>query len=258
MAKIILFEENKDQKCVIRFVSGFRPKTWFRKARVEYSVSDSVMCQFEDEAHIPEFVIERIRHDFPNAMIRIVDFVDFFYGDYKLQRFWTIARYNDAGTEDYYCGNDLSRKPKYTEDFSEVSMMLSKTSAEETLLRIQSTSRDRVYVRQLYLNLRNELLTPIMIITCTSRGNGLTKYFTKLDGNRVRLCSTSGAARKFTYEDVLKEYEYLRTHNKNYLYAVLPVFKDNVNCKNIESYIHNNKISQMVVIDFQLKHLNRR
>lgn len=255
MAKIILFEENKEQKCVIRFVKGFRKKNWFRKARVEYSVSDSDVYKFESEAHIPEFVMERIKRDFPNAMIRIIDLVDFFYGDYKLQRFWTIARYND-GAEDYYCGNDIWKMPRYTEDFSEVRMMLSQTSAEETLRTIQATTRDRVYVRQLYINLKNELLTPVMMIICTSRGNGLTKYFSKLDGNRVRLCSTSVAARKFTYEEVLREYEYLRTHNKSYLYAVLPIFKDNVNCKDIEDYMEKHKISRMVAIDLQLKHLN--
>ena len=56
----------------------------------------------------------------------------------------------------------------------------------------------------------------------------------------------------------MKMYEYLRTENKNFLYAVLPEFKDNVNCKNIEAYMREKKVSRMIVLDVQLKFLNRK
>ena len=104
----------------------------------------------------------------------------------------------------------------------------------------------------------NELLSPVMMITCTTkREKQTTKYLARIEGNRLRLVNTSNAAKKFTYEDAMKQYEYLVTHNKNFMYAVLPVFKDNVHCRNIESYMREKKVSRMIVMDLQLRFLNR-
>ena len=79
-----------------------------------------------------------------------------------------------------------------------------------------------------------------------------------MDGNRLRLVETSFSASKFTYEIGLQMCEYLKQHNKNFLYAVLPDFKDNVSAKNIEQYMREHKVSRMIVMDLQLKFLNRK
>ena len=73
----------------------------------------------------------------------------------------------------------------------------------------------------------------------------------------MRLVTTSDAATKFNYEDVLTQFEHLKQTNKNFLYAVLPAFKDNVNVKNIESYMKENGTSRMLIMDLQLKFMNR-
>lgn len=256
MAKIVLFEENEKQKSVIRFVKGFRKKSWFRKERVEYTLILTEAYWFVEDKLVPEFVTERIKKDYPDSRVEIMDMDDFFE-KYVLHRFWVIARYADDDQEEYYSGNGLFNKATYSKDMTEVRMIMSESSAKETLRSIQQTTRDMVFIRTLYLNLVNELLTPVFMITCTSKGNDETKFFKKLDGNRVRMVGTSGAAAKFTYEEVLERFVYLQQHNKNFLYAVMPVFKDNVSARNIESYMKENKVSRMVLMDLQLKHLNR-
>lgn len=257
MERIIYFEENREQGSVIRFVKLFRKKRFLRKERVEYSIICTDAFIFEEGEGIPTFIAERINKDYPCAKVHVSKLSDFFE-KYFLHRFFVIARHTDDGIEDYYCGRNLSNDIAFTQDTQEISMILAHSSAEETLRTIQQTSRGKVFIRTLYLNLVNELLTPMFLITCTGKGSGGTKFFSKLDGNRLRLVATSFAAAKFTYEDVLTKFTYLQTHNKNFLYAVLPVFKDNVNCRNIESYMRENNISRMVAMDLQLKHLNTR
>lgn len=255
MGTLIYFEEDPKHYGAIRFVSGYRAKRWYWKEKISYSLSSSSAYPFMDN-YIKDKVCERIKRDYPNAKIYCTDGPSF-DKNFALHKFWVIARYTGSYQEEFYNGHDQQYKATYTKDISDVRIMLSESSAKETLRTIQQTTRDRVFIRALYLNLVNELLTPVFMITCTSKGNGETKFFRKLDGNRVRMVGTSGAATKFTYEEVLERFAYLQQHNKNFLYAVMPVFKDNVSARNIESYMKENKVSRMVVMDLQLKHLNR-
>lgn len=256
MAKIVYFEEHEGLKCIIRFVKGYRRGRWFLREKIWYSYSSIDGQPYVDEETL-ERVKARVKKDFPKAKIHCEDWNEF-SRKYQLQKFWVIGRWNENGREEFYSGNDRDNKPTYSEDIAEVRMMFAESSANETLRTIQQTTRDRVYTRTVYLNLVNELLTPVLMITCTSKSNDETKFFKKLDGNRVRMVGTSGAAAKFTYEEVLERFAYLQQHNKNFLYAVMPVFKDNVSARNIESYMKENKVSRMIVMDMQLKHLNTR
>lgn len=256
MAKIVLFEESEKQKCVIRFVKGFRKKSLFKKERVEYTLIQTEAYWFVEDMLVPEFVTDRIKKDYPNAKVEVMEMDDFFE-KYVLHRFWVIARYAEGYQEEYYCGHDQWNKATYTQDIPDVRMMFSESSAKETLRTIQQTTRDRVFIRTLYLNLVNELLTPMFMITCTSKGSQVTKYFAREEGKRLRLVTTSNAATRFDYEAVMKMFEHLRTTNKNFCYAVLPIFKDNVNSRNIESYMKEKRISRMLIMDLQLKFLNR-
>lgn len=255
MAKIVYFEENENQKCIIRFVKGYRRGRWFLREKILYSYSVVDGLPFVDEETIA-LVTTKVKKDYPKAVIHCEEYQKFMT-KHQVQKFWVIGRWHDHGREEFYTGNDQFNKPTYSENIPEVRMMFAESSANETLRTIQQTTRDRVYTRTVYLNLVNELLTPVFMITCTSKGNDETKFFKKLDGNRVRMVGTSGAAAKFTYEEVLERFAYLQQHNKNYLYAALPVFKDNVSARNIESYMKENRISRMIIMDIQLRHLNR-
>ena len=256
MNKYVFFREDKNKHGVFLFVKSFRPKKWFRKEKIEYCINADQAEEF-DSNEVMAKVCDRIYQDYPNAEVWCSDYRSF-TDKYANHRFWVIGRWRDDGREEFYCGNDQHGKPKYTTDLNEVRFSLAESSINETLQNVRKSTRDRAYTRVVFLTLENELLSPCMMITCTSKGNEQTKYFSKLDDNRVRTVATSNAATKFTYETALQMWEYLRTHNKNYLYAILPEFKDNINARNIEAYMKSNRVSRMVVMDLQLKFLNRK
>lgn len=255
MKRIIYFEENENQKSIIRFVMGYRRGRWFLREKIWYSYSVVDGLPFVDEETIA-LVTTKVKKDYPKAVIHCEEYQQFM-NKHQLQKFWVIGRWNENGREEFYSGNDQNNKPTYSEDMQEVRMMFAESSAKETLRTIQQTTRDRVFIRTLYLNLVNELLTPMFMITCTSKGSQVTKYFAREEGKRLRLVTTSNAATRFDYEAVMKMFEHLRTTNKNFCYAVLPIFKDNVNSRNIESYMKEKRISRMLIMDLQLKFLNR-
>lgn len=255
MEKYVIFREDKNKHGVYLFVKSFRARRWFRKEKIEYCISADQAETFEPE--VMAKVCDRIKKDFPNAEIWCEDYGTF-TDKFVNHRFWVIGRWRDDGTEEFYCGSDQNGKPEYTTDLNDVRFILAESSANETLNTIRKSTRDRVYTRVVFLSLENELLSPCMMITCTSKGSGVTKYFAREEGSRLRLVMTSQAAAKFVYEEALRMWEYLRTHNKNFLYAVMPVFKDNVSAKNIEQYMRDHKVSRMVVMDVQLKFLNRK
>lgn len=255
MSKIVIFKEGGDKKCPIRFVKDFRAGGWFRRERVDYTIIDIESYSFSDGEDVPEFVMERIKKDFPDASISVLS-IEEFYDKYALQSFWAIARHNDD-SEEYYCGQGLNRRAAYTSDIEDADIMLSEGFAQESLRTIQMTTRDKVFVRPIHLNLVNELLTPAFMITCTGKNSGKTRYFKKLDGNRVRMVGTSNAAARFSYDDSIKFFAYLNRTNRNFLYAVLPVFKDNVAAHNIEDYMREEKISRTLTMSLKLKYLNR-
>ena len=255
MEKYVIFREDKDKHGVYLFVSKFLPKKWFRKEKIEYCISADQAETFEPD--VMAKVCERIKRDYPNAEIICEDYRTFTDRMVK-HRFWVVGRWREDSTEEFYCDSDRHGKPEYTTDLQAVRFSLSESSANETLRTIRKCTRDRAYTRMVFLSLENELLSPCMMITCTSKGSQVTKYFAREEGKRLRLVTTSNAAAKFDYETVMKMYEYLRTENKNFLYAVIPEFKDNVNSKNIEAYMRENKVSRMIVLDVQLKHLNRK
>lgn len=256
MNKFVIFREDKSNHGAIMFVKSFRPKRWFRREKILYSISASDANPFTDNEVMAK-VCERIKRDYPNAEIWCEDYRSFTERMAK-HRFWVIGRWRDDGNEEFYQGNDMHNKPEYTTDLNDVRFILAESSANETLNTIRKSTRDRVYTRVVFLSLENELLSPCMMITCTSKGSGVTKYFAREEGSRLRLVMTSQAAAKFDYEEALRMWEYLRTHNKNFIYAVLPEFKDNVNCKNIEAYMREKKVSRMIVLDLQLKFVNRK
>lgn len=255
MEKYVIFREDKNKHGVYLFVKSFRARRWFRKEKIEYCISADQAETFEPE--VMAKVCERVKKDYPNAEIICEDYRTFTDRMAK-HRFWVVGRWREDSTEEFYCDSDRHGKPEYTTDLQAVRFSLSESSANETLRTIRKCTRDRAYTRIVFLSLENELLSPCMMITCTSKGSQVTKYFAREEGNRLRLVTTSNAAAKFDYETVMKMYEYLTQTHKDFLYAVMPVFKDNVNSKNIEAYMREKKVSRMIVLDVQLKFINRK
>lgn len=256
MDNYVIFREDKHKHGAIQFVKSFRPKKWLRKEKIEYCISADQAESFNDNVLMAK-VYDRIKKDFPNAEIWCEDYRTF-TDKFVNHRFWVIGRWREDSKEEFYCGSDQHGKPEYTTDLNDVRFSLSESSINETLQTVRKSTRDRAYTRIVFLTLENELLSPCMMITCTSKNNGVTKFFAREEGSRLRLVMTSQAAAKFNYEASIKMWEYLKQHNKNFLYAVLPDFKDNVSAKNIEQYMREHKVSRMIVIDLQLKFLNRK
>ena len=260
MGTIIYFEENPGKHGVIRFVATYCEKRWFRREKISYTLSVMNAFSFLTIETI-EKVKEKIRRDFPDAKIYSSGYEEFI-SKYESHEFWSIARYGDNGFEganepDGYFVRIGKSKVEWTEDINDAEICLVRSNMEETLNVIRGVEGVRAALFPIYLNLINELLTPIMMIVCTSRkGKQETKYFSKIEGNRLRLVTTSYAAKMFTYQDAQDTFEYLRTHNKNFWYAILPKFKENVHCRDVEGYFERNKLSRSVVVSIKVGKLN--
>ena len=252
---VILFTDDALRYCVFRFVSDYRAGRWFIREKIGYSLSPDDAKFFYDEDEIKK-AVRRISRDYPASSVSVMT-AEEALEMINQNRFWVIARVGDGVSEDYYDGTDTSRKPTYTTDTQRIRLMLSERVAEETLRTIQQCTRDRVYVKQVYANIINELLSPVLMIICTRKLTGETKYFARLEGNRLRTVKTSSAAMIMEYDKAMMMYIYLSQNNRSFNYAVLPKFRDNVRCSDIEAYMRNNKISRMIAVDVQLTHLNR-
>lgn len=256
MGQIIYFEEDAKRKCVIRFVKNYREGGWFRKEQIEYSLSSVDGNPFSDN-NVKARICDRIMKDYPNAKIYCTEYAEFF-SKYKLHQFWVVCRYDRKGNETGYYSYMFNGQSSWTESVEDAEISLSGKDSGDTAEKIRRKTGDRIASKPVYLNLVNGLLEPCLIITCTSRkGKQETKYLSRIEGNRLRLVTTSDSACRYTYKDAVETFEHLKSHNKGFLYAVLPVFRDNVNCKDIEKYIRDNKISRMLQMTTKLRWLNR-
>jgi hypothetical protein len=169
-----------------------------------------------------------------------------------------IAHYDKDNKIDGYYSGSFGKEFEWTSDIEDAEISLDYDSYRGTLGNIRKATGEKIDIEQIYLNCTNGLLEPSFMITCTSkRGKQETKFYSHMEGNRLRSVSTSEKATRFTYFDVLEVFEQLQSSNKNFLYAVLPVFKDNVHCRYLEEYVKKNNISRMVALTTKLKWLNR-
>lgn len=256
MEKIIYFKENENQHGVLRFVKSYRKKGFLRRERIEYTLSYGSSHVFVDNDAIG-MVVERIKKDYPKAKIYEND-CEHFPKDYRTHLFWVIAHLDKNNKIDgYYSGKNDGKYATYT-DLDDAEIGFDMRSTEETLNMIRRLTGEKYYVQPIYMDLVNGLLEPNFMITCTSkRGSQETKYFKRIEEGRLRLVKTSDCAMKFTYEEVLRMFDYLLGYNKNFLYSVFPVFPDNVNYKNLENYVRENKVSRMVQMTTKIRWMNR-
>lgn len=254
---MVYFTNASQKHYVLWFVKGFRKKSLFRRAKVYRTLDRSEAYDFRDmtTGELSE-VIALVRSVYPQSVCTEMS-NDCFSRNFVGNRFWVICTFTKKDELAFYSDNDKDGKAEYTTDFNDARVMMAESSANETLNTIRSTTRDRVWVQQVYLTLSNELLKPNFMIVFESKTSGEERYFTKVDGHRIRGCATSDAATKFNYEDMMVQFRNLSSTKKGYFFAVMPRFEDNVNIKDISSYMQRKKISRMIVMDLQLKHLNR-
>lgn len=258
METLIYFEENEDKYGVIRFVKNYRKKSFLnlRKELIEYTLSFPESTLFIDEEEIA-LVMDRIKKDYPYSIIYLLD-CDKFVKRFDNRIFWVITHLDKNHKIDGYYSGMSGKKCEITTDINDAEISLDYDSFRNTLDSIRKATGEKYDILQVFLNCKNGLLEPSFMITCTSkRGKQETRYYSHMEGNRLRSVSTSAKAMKFSYLEVLNVFEQLQSHNKNFLYAVLPVFKDNVHCRDLEEYLRKNNVSRMVALTTKIKWLNR-
>ena len=255
MGTIIYFYEDAERHSAVRFVKSYRTKGIFHREKIVYSLWASNAHPYTEKVSMAK-ICERIMKDFPNALIFCTDYAEF---DKHLSShlFWAVCKWSEKDGLDGFYSCTVGKKNQWTADIEDAQIELDRKCAEETANTLRKNG-ERISVMPVYLSVVNDLLNPAMMITCTSKGGKKeTKYFARQEDNRIRLVQTSDAARKFTYQEALETFEHLQATNKNFLYAVLPKFKDNVNCRDIERYMHDRKVSRMVSMTTKIKWLNR-
>lgn len=253
MSEIIYFKEYAKQHGVFRFVKSFRRGGFLKREKIEYTTDVTEATRYDDPDNI-KAMFRRIRKDYPAAYWDSKP-LDEFKEMFKAHRFFLITKVTEDESQQYYCGEKKGMFD-WTSSIDDALIGLDSKTQAETALRIRMKG-EKVNTNVIYLDLINDLLNPNFMITCESKGGKKEiKYFARKEGNRLRLVETSASATKFSYREVMNQYEELQGTNKNFLYSVLPVFKDNVSYKNLKEYIREHNISNRLQMEIKLKNLN--
>ena len=252
MGKFILyFKEKAGEPCAIRFVKDYRKRGFLRKERIEYTFD---LRQAYDFPELDDVLAasKRIMKDWPGAVVNWPDEEEF-KKEFALHKFWVITQRDVNGDPyEFYTGRDKLHQAEFTEDINKASIGLDMQSEADTVGRLR-TKGTRIAIDCVYLSLVNDLLNPNFMIICTSRREGQrTRFFARQEDTRLRLVETSDAAKKMPYREAIDTYERLKATNKNFNYAVLPVFKDNVHYKNLEDYVLKTRVSRALKMNLRL------
>ena len=248
MDQIVYFRERKDKACVVRFVADYRKGSWLRKERIAYTFfPGEAMLMNDRNTNLAMF---RVFKDYPDAAFVRTKNGRFPDNWWEGNRYWVAVR--DDGR---YFSHTERKSPIWTDDINDAEICLDRDSAERTTAELLRMSGEKIAVKEIYLTQENQLLKPSFIITCTSIKSQYTKYLSRIEGARLRLVKTSDAAARFTFSEAVSTFDILKASNKAFRYCVLPVFEDNVNCKDIEDYCKANKIPVAVQVTMKLKWL---
>ena len=255
MARFICFFEDKNLG-PLYFVHSYERRKWFRKERIAYSIERSQALTFDDSDNATiEKVLARIKSDYPESRLFTFTFDDKMFATlFQDKRFWGICKINGKPEQYLWYAGVKDGSVVWACNAKDALLCFDEDTEIGTLNVLHQIQRgDRIVLVTVYLDLTNELLTPKFLLTCTSkRDNKRTKFFAREEGRRLRLVNTSFAASKLTYRESLQLFERLRIHNKNFSYAVIPDFDDNVNCKDLDEYTKDHKVNRMVQLELKL------
>jgi len=247
MSKTILFPIDKTRNASpFVYIKSYRRGGFLRRERIEYTYSRRGSV---DDGDVTA-ALARAKQDYPDMGAYLID-DGMHTHDLSEQTFWVIFEHV---TGRYYAGMG-KRGLEFTDDIWEAEVIFSRSEALETLAGLRLTRGLRLTADSIILTCINKLTRPLFTITCTSRKSGVTKFFSRQEDGRLRLVETSDAAAHFTYEEVMEEFERLRTSNKHFSYAVMPPFEDNVRAKKIGEYILTHKVRRGFVSAMKLKNM---
>lgn len=250
---IFYFKEKDGAHSAYRFVKSYRKRGFLRRERIEYTLD---IKQALDVSGIEQHLIyKRLFKDYPDAIGGIIE-AELFQSIRSKNRFWVITRRNEDGEPvEFYSGKDKKGNPEFVDDINEASIGLDFKSEADTAGRLRASGRP-IAIDCIYLTLVNDLLNDNFMLVCTSKKDGeRIRFFARQEDTRLRLVETSGAAKKMPYRTAIETYERLKSSNKNFEYAVLPAFKDNVSYKNLKDYIQKNNVSRALIMNLRLSKL---
>ena len=253
MEYFICFFKDKSKTGPLFFVKSYKARSWFRKERIEYSFNQLEAHTFNGEDVDVSKVRDRIKSDYPNGSVMTFSTKDDAFGEiFSKNRFWVICKYGPNNEVCGYYAGVKDGKAIWVEDINKALFCMDEREEKETL-NVLRQKGERVTYISVILDLVNDLLNPIFIILCESKsGKKEIKFFAREEGGRLRLVKTSFSAKKLTFSESIEMYEHLVVHNKNFNYAVIPNFKDNVNCKDLKSYIKEHPINRMVQTELKI------
>lgn len=259
MENIVYFYESQSASSAVRFVKTFREKRWYRRGKLSYTfiLAEALPFASEDLAAKCENLI---REDFPNARIYVSNYDEF----RKLHRdnlFWFIGKFDERNEIAGYFSRLLRAGKKWycewTAGINDAELHLLERQTQEDVMTIRRTTGEKVAAVPIYANLQNIANTPCMMIIChNKRDDKQMKYFSRQEGNRLRLVTTSQSAAKFSIQGAVDKREELMASNKNFLYSILPAFEDNIRSVDIETYVERKHISTAIPVTFKLRHIS--
>lgn len=252
MAKVIYFETEPTKAGIIQFVEDYRKGGFLRKEKIEYSVEAGYLPVVEDI----NGVYARITKDYPDAIIWN-DTVADTQARFDRKRAWLIGKESGKGFNVYF-SNVTAGRVEWTSDISNAELQFDEQAAISAVQELRRQTGDKVVVIPVYLNFPNPLLAKNFILLCRSRKSGVTKYFARYEkGNRIRLVKNSDSAARFTYAEVIDQFNSLKATNKAFFYTVCNAFKENVNYTQIEDYCKSGKVAKAVAVTDKLRWMNR-
>lgn len=254
MKEIICFFKDKNVG-PLHFVSSYERKRLFRRERISYSLEKSDARYFdESEGATIESVRVCVQSDFPDCRMFTLD-DNTFERFFQAKRFWGICKINEKDGRSLWYAGIKGRTAVWSLDVTNALLCLDLDTEIDTL-NVLRQGGGRLNIKTVHLNLTNELLAPKFILTCTSKGGDKkTMFFAGEEGGSLRLANDSFSACKLTYRESVGMFERLRVCNKDFSYAVIPDFEDNVNCSDLDEYSANGKINRMVQMELKLRNV---
>jgi len=249
MSWIIYFNEKKSPSAYL-FVKNYRKAGFFRKERIEYTHDHYGACKFDKWDSVID-ALHRVKKDYPSSPFATSYTSDKWFLDHHKNRFWVIAKWDDKKASWFYRSAGKNKGIDFVESLSDATFFMTGESAKDTLALLRKKG-ERVTVEDVFLTLENRMLDNVFMIICTDKKCMKSRYLLNSDFNSVICVDESDKAGRFSLPQALAQYEYLKAEHKEYLYAILPYFEDNVHSMDIEQYIKSGKVSRMVAMSFCL------
>lgn len=249
MMKVIYFTEGTGAQA-FRFVKAYRRKRLFKKEKLELSYFP-VALDIEDD--IASDIIYAVKRMYPDAEVGY-DTLDNFNDTMLQYAYYATCLYKGNELIGFDGGNKAHGEQLWETDIEDAMLYLDARDASDHAEQVARTIGKQVTCGMVYINRTNMFSEARFVITCTSRKSNFTKFYSRMEGTRLRLVKTSDSATKFTYRLALDVFDELKATSKSFWFAVIPYIQG-VNCMDLERLAKEGKIARAVEVTTKIKWL---